>query len=366
MKDNTKLIAFHLPQFHPIPENNDIWGNGFTEWFNVTKAKPLFKGHYQPHIPKDLGFYDLRVPETRYAQAELAKNYGIDGFCYYHYWFNGKLLLEQPTEEILTSKEPDFPFCFCWANESWSKRWLGEDKDVFVKQNYTEADHIKHAQYLSKFFADPRYIKNNGRPIFAIYRPSDIPEIEKTIEIFKKTCLKETGMELFIVGSNSHEWSTEVLLSYGFDAVLSFRPQLGVLPYSFTEDFNLKRLVRNITKFGVINSKLRLYDYEEAIEIMRIVEPKTFDKILPTVFLGWDNTARKGSSAIVMKGNTPDLFLEEIKRVYTKLNNSAENNNLIFINAWNEWAEGCHLEPDFRNNHSYLQVIKKFKQSINE
>lgn len=366
MSSTTRLIAFNLPQFHPIPENDAIWGDGFTEWFNVTKAKPLFKNHYQPHRPKDFGFYDLRVPETRLAQAEMAQEYGIDGFCYYHYWFNGKLLLERPTEEILISKEPQFPFCFCWANESWSKRWLGEDKDVFVQQKYSDEDHIVHAKYLSKYFQDERYIKINNQPIFTIYRPSDIPNIEKAISIYKDICFKETGLELFLIGSNSHEWDTDVLLNYGFDAVLSFRPQLGVLPFSYTDEFNTDRLIRNIKKFGIFNGGLRLYDYSEAIEIMKLVEPKNFDKIMPTVFLGWDNTARKGESAIVIQGNTPELFLNELNRVHYKLNQSKINNKVIFINAWNEWAEGCHLEPDMKNEYSYLEAIRKFKNLINE
>jgi hypothetical protein len=365
MSAQTKLIAFHLPQFHPVPENNATWGKGFTEWFNVTRAKPLFKNHYQPHLPKDLGFYDLRVPETRMAQAELAKQFGIDGFCYYHYWFHGKLILERPVEEILKQKQPDFPFCFCWANESWSKRWLGEDKDIFVQQKYSMEDHKQHALYLCKFFLDERYIKVNNRPIFAIYRPSDIPNIEEAITIYKEICLKETGLELFLVGSNSHEWDTNVLLNYGFDAVLNFRPQLGVLPHALNERFNKQRLFRNIMKFGLFNGKLRRYDYEEAIEIMKLVELENFDKILPTVFLGWDNTARKGESAIVISGNTPEKFLSEMNRINFKLNQSKESNKIIFINAWNEWAEGCHLEPDMKNEYSYLEAIRKFKDATN-
>jgi len=359
-----KLVAFYLPQFHPIPENSRLWGEGFTEWHNVTKAKPLFGGHYQPQLPLDMGFYDLRVPETRVAQAEIAKQYGIDAFCYYHYWFNGKLLLERPTEEILKSKEPDFPFCFCWANESWSKRWLGEDKDVFVQQHYSENDHVNHALYLSPFFADPRYLRIGNRPLFTIYRPSDIPDIEKAISVFKEICLKETGLELFIVGSNSHEWSTAKLLSYGFDGVLSFRPQLAVLPFSGSEEFIFKRLLRNISKFGVFNPKLRLYDYAEAIEIMQLVEAETFDKIMPTVFVGWDNTARKGGAGIVIEGNTPDLFLQELNRVNNKLQKVEENNGIIFVNAWNEWAEGSHLEPDVKWGHAFLESVKKFKSQF--
>ena len=174
-------IAIYLPQYHPIPENDEWWGKGFTEWTNATKARPLFDGHYQPHLPTDLGFYDLRLAEARIAQAEMAKQYGIYGFCYYHYWFNGKLVLERPLEEVLKSNRPDFPFMMCWANENWTKVWDGNSNQILLEQKYSEQDDLDHIRYLLPYLKDPRYIKVNGKPILAIYKSALLPNFEKTI-----------------------------------------------------------------------------------------------------------------------------------------------------------------------------------------
>ena len=196
-------IAIYLPQFHPIPENDEWWGKGFTEWTNVTKAKPMFKGHHQPKLPGDLGFYDLRLPGIMEQQAELARAHGIFGFCFYHYWFNGKRLLNTPVDNMLSSGKPDFPFMLCWANETWSRRWLGEEKEILIKQTYSEEDDHLHAQWLcEKPFSDSRYIKVNGRPVFIIYRPSDLPDYQKTLLIIKETALKAGLKEPYIIGSN--------------------------------------------------------------------------------------------------------------------------------------------------------------------
>ncbi len=192
MNDKIKAIAIHLPQFHPTPENDEWWGTGFTEWTNVAKAQPLFPKHYQPHLPADLGFYDLRLAETRNVQAEMAKAYGIYGFCYYHYWFNGKRILEKPLDEILAKKEPAFPFMLCWANETWSRRWLGEEKEILIKQTYSEKDDYNHAEWLCKMvFSDSRYITINGRPAFMFYRPHDLPDYKKTLQVFKDAAKKK-------------------------------------------------------------------------------------------------------------------------------------------------------------------------------
>jgi hypothetical protein len=180
-----RLIAFYLPQFHPIPENDDWWGKGFTEWRNVVQAKPLFPGHYQPHLPADLGFYDLRVPETRQAQADLAREYGIHGFCYYHYWFKGRRLLERPFNEVLTSGQPDFPFCLCWANESWTRAWDGQSGVILMKQEYSEEDDYQHIRWLSNVFRDKRYIRYEGKPLFLVYRVRDLPNPLQTTEIWR-------------------------------------------------------------------------------------------------------------------------------------------------------------------------------------
>ena len=223
-----RLIAFHLPQFHPILENDQWWGQGFTEWTNVTKAKPLFRGHYQPRLPTDLGYYDLRVPEARAAQAELARSYGIEGFCYWHYWFHGNRLLERPVDEILASGEPDFPFCLAWANESWTRSWLGDEREVLVEQKYSEKDDRLHARWLARAFADPRYIHVNGRPMLVVYRPMDLPEAQRTTDIFREECRRLGQPEPYLVGIDAHCPGTD-MRQFGFDTTEHHEPQLGVL-----------------------------------------------------------------------------------------------------------------------------------------
>ena len=235
VKGNARLIAFYLPQFHPIPENDTWWGRGFTEWTNVCQAKPLFREHYQPRLPADMGFYDLRVPETRAAQAELAREHGIEGFCYWHYWFQGRRLLWRPFNDVLQSGEPDFPFCLAWANESWSRRWLGEEEDVLAAQTYSDDDDVHHIQWLLQAFADRRHITVNGRPLFLIYRPRHLPDPQRTTDVFRTECVKAGLPEPFLVGIDAHCQNFDCR-SIGFDGTLSFEPQLGILPGAFEPD----------------------------------------------------------------------------------------------------------------------------------
>lgn len=359
-----RFIAHYLPQFHPINENNSWWGTGFTEWTNVTKAKSLFKDHRQPILPSDLGFYDLRVAETRVEQAEMARHYGIDGFCYYHYWFNGKQLLERPINEVLASKKPDFPFCLCWANETWSRRWTGDEKEILIKQEYSQEDDVLHANHLMKYFEDERYIKIDGRCVFVIYRPGDLPNARATVETIKSTAVSRGLKEPFVIGSNAHLWDNQKILSFGFDTVLNFRPQLGVLPNMTVEGFNVNRLWKNIREHGVYDGELNIYKYQEAVRLMAKLEPERYDDLIPSVFVGWDNTARRGKKGIVMVDNLPNLFEEELIRVIEKLKLTEKNHGLLFINAWNEWAEGNKLEPDFFNGNSHLEVIKRIKSQL--
>lgn len=353
-------VAIYLPQFHPIPENDAWWGRGFTEWTNVTAAKPLFQGHYQPHLPTDSGYYDLRVPEVREAQAEMARAYGIHGFCYYHYWFKGKRLLERPFEEVLHSGKPDFPFMLLWANETWSRRWLGEERDILIKQEYSAADDQKHASYLANVFTDPRYIRVNGRPVFVIYRPLDLPDARATIDRIRQAANK-AGLEPLIVASNSHVAINRQheLLDMGFDLVLDFSPQLGVLPQFMDNRFSWKRFWRNGLKHGQFDGKLKLYSYVEALEAMISIEPPDFSKAMPCVFVGWDNVPRRGANGIVVYGNDPEMFEAELRRAKAKLEVTEGNHDLLFINAWNEWAEGNHLEPDKKNGPAFLESIKR-------
>ena len=352
-----KPIAIYLPQFHPIPENDKTWGEGFTEWTNVTKARPLFKGHYQPQLPADLGFYDLRLEETRMQQEVLAKEFGIKGFCYYHYWFNGKRILHEPLDRKLKNSKEDLPFMLFWANETWSRRWLGEERDIIMKQTYSDEDDLLHINWLIDVFKDSRYIKINQRPVFVIYRPLDLPDIKKTLSVFNQECDRKGVERPYFIASNSHIGTYDIR-ELGFDAILNFEPQLGVLPY-FNDDRKSFRKFRNNLKFGVFNSKYKLYDYKQAKELMF---KRKFDyHYFPSSLVNWDNTSRRGKNGIVLCNSSPEIFEEYMIREIRKFESMEMNNeeeNLFFINAWNEWAEGNHLEPDKANGKSYLEAVR--------
>ena len=225
MKQHAKrVIAFYLPQYHPFPENDRWWGAGFTEWRNVVKARPLFRGHYQPHLPADLGFYDLRVPEVRQQQAALAERYGLSGFCYYHYWFNGHRLMQRPVEEMLASGKPDFPFMLCWANENWTRAWDGGEQEVLIRQEYSEEDDRAHIRYLlDEVFRDPRYIRVDGKPVFAVYRSALFPDIRRTIEVWREEATAR-GVELYLCRVESFNAAGREELAVGFDAAIEFQP----------------------------------------------------------------------------------------------------------------------------------------------
>jgi Glycosyltransferase WbsX len=349
-----RVIAFYLPQYHPIPENDEWWGKGFTEWTNTSNAKPLFKEHYQPHLPADLGFYDLRLAETRQAQADLARAYGIHGFCYWHYWFHGKRLLEQPVNAILDSGEPDFPFCLAWANESWSRRWLGEDKEILIEQKYSPEDDKAHAEWLVNCFADPRYIKVGDRPLFSIYRPTSLPDPKSTTQLIREVC-KSAGLpDPYLVGINAHSRHID-MRTLGFDSTEDHSPQLGVLQDVFNDDRSLKRLARNL-KQGLWSAKLKIYKYADAIDLMESSRPKYPHH--PGFFVGWDNTARRGENAIVMTGSTPDIVATHLSRVINNVSNVPLDERIIFLNAWNEWAEGMYLEPNSLHGTRLLEAIR--------
>ena len=351
-----RSIAIHLPQFHPTPENNEWWGKGFTEWTNVVKAKPSFKGHYQPHLPADLGFYDLRLAQTREDQAALAKQYGIDGFCYYHYWFEGQKLLHEPVEAILKDKKPDFPFCLFWANESWSRRWLGEEKEVLMKQTYSEKDDEEHIHYLLEFFKDERYIKINGRPLFLIYRPYDLPDVAKTIATFKRIA-KENGLpEPYLVASNAQDRDKNPH-DYGFDDVLFFEPKLYVLSEFNKDERTLKKLVRNLLQ-GVFSASKKVYSYSQYKQRAKLVNERATYKGFPCVLVGFDNSARRGKNGIVIKDQNTAEFKTSLEEAVKEVAERPEDEKLVFINAWNEWAEGNHLEPDHKDGHAYLETVK--------
>lgn len=354
-----RLISFYLPQFHPIPENDEWWGKGFTEWTNVCSARPLFRGHYQPHLPADLGFYDLRVSEAREAQAALAREYGVHGFCYYHYWFHGKRLIERPFQEILNSGKPNFPFCLCWANEPWSRRWLGEDREVLMPQNYSEQDHTAHAHWLCRVFADPRCIRVNGRPVFLIYRSNHIPNLQRALEIYRAVPVKMGLPEPYLIAIDVHDVQAD-FRKMGYDHAVAFEPALGGLPEAVADERTPRKLLRNAA-IGILSGQLKVYDYRQARNIMR---PKTSLPRIPCVLVGFDNTPRRGRNAIILRNATPEAFGEELQREMALWARSEPEVDLFFLNGWNEWAEGNHLEPDQRFGTRFLEQVKSVAEQF--
>ncbi|MDB5287602.1 MAG: glycosyl transferase group 1 [Mucilaginibacter sp.] len=349
-----KPIAIHLPQYYPFPENDEWWGKGFTEWTNVAKAKPLFKGHYQPHLPADLGFYDLRLEEARIAQAEMAKQYGIHGFCYYHYWFNGKRLLNAPVDAILQSGKPDFPFMLCWANENWTRRWDGADQQVLIKQNYSAEDDLKHIGFLMEnFFGDKRYIRVDNKPFIIIYKPGNFPDIKKTLITWRSEAIK-AGIELHIGFMKTSEYNELEGMSSGFDCVIDFQPNWNFnaivkTPYLYKLK-NKLRLGKSIYHLNDIYSYPKYVN--EIIKHKADPTPGNYPGITP----GWDNSPRKKKRAAIFDGSTPDEYGRWLKHIADRYKG---HDTYLFINAWNEWAEGNHLEPDAKWGKQYLEQTAK-------
>lgn len=350
-----RTIAIHLPQFHPIPENDAWWGKGFTEWTNVTRAVQRFPGHEQPRLPADLGFVDLRLPEARRAQADLAREHGIHGFCYYHYWFEGHRLIERPVNEIVASGEPDFPFSLCWANETWSRRWLGEEREILIKQTYSMQDHLAHARWLCGPFADRRYIRVDGRPLFLVYRPLDVPELDRAVDVYRETVQRELGCDLYLVGVDGHHPGRD-FRAHGFDHTMNFRPQLGLVPEVMNDGFSVGKLLRNL-RLGTVNGTLKTIDYAEFLARME-AGASANEHSFPCVVVGWDNSARRGNKGVVVTGATPAEFQRQVERGLARARAKTGDERLLFVNAWNEWAEGNYLEPDLRHGRAYLEALR--------
>jgi lipopolysaccharide biosynthesis protein len=352
-----KPIAIHLPQFHPIPENDVWWGKGFTEWSNVTKAKPLFKGHHQPHLPADLGFYDLRLGETREDQARLAQQYGIYGFCYYHYWFNGKRLLNRPLDDMIASKKPDFPFMLCWANENWTRRWDGKDHQILMRQDYNTRDDADHIRFLwERFFSDSRYIRVDNKPFFVVYRPALNPDMPKTLEIWRNTAIKLGFGDLYLGYMYTKEHNID-FTDCGFDCAIEFQPDFRDLTPRITENI----LNRALHKFRLRRSPYidnRIFDYQAYARKMmaeRKIQPNVYPGITPM----WDNAARRKTGATIFKGSSPDVYKEWLSHIVKEYKTVQRDQKFVFLNAWNEWAEGNHLEPCQRWDRQYLEATKQ-------
>ena len=365
MKENKiKAIALLLPQFHPNDENNKWWGNGFTEWTNVTRSKPRFRGHYQPHLPADLGFYDLRLPDTRKAQADLAREHGIHGFCYYHYWFNGRRILERPFNEVLESGQPDFPFCLCWANENWTRTWSGGDKDILLKQEYCEDDDRAHIKELLPAFLDPRYIRIDDKPLFLLYRTELLPNPARTAAIWQEEARKAGLPGLYLARVENFERDIDPE-SIGFDAAVEFSPdgwEMGRRLYN-------TQVHRALIKMGLLpefleNSGVFSYRAMTHGKMKRAEPPFTrFHCVSPS----WDNSARRSKNARVLVDSTPELYENWLLHTAQRtIKEQPSNKQILFINAWNEWAEGAHLEPDQKWGLAYLEATQRALSNIDK
>ena len=342
-----RLIAFYLPQFHPIAENDQWWGKGFTEWTNVTKAQPLFEEHYQPHLPTELGFYDLRLRQTRHEQIELAKSYGIDGFCYHYYWFSGKRLLNKPIDDMLADPASEMPFCFCWANENWTRRWDAADHEVLIAQQYREEDDLAFIQELAPVFRDPRYIRVDGKPLLIVYRVQHLPDPSRTAAIWRNHC-REAGIgEIHLCAALTH--GNESFRQYGFDSGVEFPPH-NLRDASVNAEIQFFNPFKGyVLQFATIARSYLTRDYAD--------EP-----VFKTVFPSWDNTARTGQRAVVVLNGTPANYAHWLSSTIEKTLQAGASDPLVFINAWNEWAEGCHLEPDRKYGRAFLEATAAAKR----
>lgn len=347
-----KLIAYYLTQFHPTPENNKWWGRGITEWNNVSRAVPQFVGHYQPRLPGELGFYDLRIEDNILRQVELAKMYGIAAFCFYFYWFDGKRLLERPLDIFVKSENIDFPFCLCWANESWTKAFLGNSREVIMKQNKTTESYKTFIHDAFPYLADNRYFTVKGKKVLQVYKPQDVPDCEKILEYWRSYCLQKGIGELYIIGCWTCDNSEENFIAKGFDAVSEFQPGAA---YGYMKNINKK------LPFVSENFNGAVYSYEELVNNQIYKKNDKVSKLYRAIMPMWDNTARRNNKGnLIFDGSTPELYKKWLKDVI--LSNRKRNDlddNLIFINAWNEWGEGAYLEPDKRFGYAYLQATKE-------
>ena len=338
-----KIIAFYLPQFHPIPENDREWGKGFTEWNNVSKAVPQFFGHYQPKLPGELGYYDLRLKTVQQRQIELAKQYGIDGFCYHHYWFDGKRVLEGPFQKVLDNPDLDLPFCLCWANENWTRRWDGLDDDIILMQNHSPEDDIAFIKNITPALKDKRYIHVNKKPLLIIYRPGLLPDPAATADRWRAYAKAEGIGGLHIVAASTFGFND--FESIGYDGLVQFPPH--TVPAS---EITKQKTILNPSYKG------RIYDFKEfSINSIKILAGEKH--IFPSVMMGWDNEARTPGTGNVFDGATPGEYKKWLNASFDFVQeNNSQDEQIVFINAWNEWAEGTYLEPDKRYGYAYLHA----------
>ena len=368
-----KVIAFYLPQFHNIPENDEWWGDGFTEWVNVKKSKPLYEGHYQPRVPLNGNYYDLLDDNVKLWQASLAKKYGVYGFCYYHYWFSGHKLLQKPMEQMLANKAIDLPFCVCWANEPWTKAWVGDTKKVLIPQNYGgEEEWREHFEYLLPFFRDDRYIKINGRPLFVLYRPEIVNCLNPMLDYWNQLAMENGFTNGFCFAYQNVDFD----LIKGkddsrFDMNIEFEPLYAYRDMTAGQHKYLRRMRRLVSNWAGKHFGIDLLKYGE--NFFNKNKPLSYDKAweailkrklaskknVPGAFVGFDNSPRRGKNgAKIYDGATPEKFQQYFSK-QVKRAREVYHSDMLFITAWNEWAECGYLEPDEKYKYGYLEAIKK-------
>jgi len=384
LSDRARVIAYYLPQYYPTPENDEWWGKGFTEWTNVAKARPLYPGHDQPRVPRDLGFYDLRVPETRQAQADLAAANGVEGFCYWHYWFAGRRVLNRPFDEVLKSGKPDFPFCLGWANETWTGAWMGAKDRILIEQTYPGMqDHADHFAFLLKAFRDERYIRVDGKPVFAILFPHKLPESKQVTDFWRQLATKAGLPGLHLVALAERSELPFDARAMGFDAVCSGN-QLKIHAYLMFSGYRdeVRRLERQLVdgpisqirfevearelvlRYQLLARKNQLlgrpryvYQYRDAMRFF--LHRHGFGvPTYPTLVPNWDHSPRCGTRSVILHGSTPGLWRQHVREVIESVQDNSSEHRLVFVKSWNEWAEGNYLEPDLRHGDAYLRVLR--------
>ena len=348
-----RVVAFHLPQFHPIPENDTWWGPGFTEWTNTVKARPLYPGHVQPHLPADLGFYDLRLPEARAAQAGLAQRYGVSAFCYWHYWFAGRRLLERPVREIVKSGEPDMPFCLGWANQTWTGIWHGAPGRILVEQTYPgRADDVAHFEELLPAFGDRRYFTVDGRPVFYVFRPEQLPDPAGWCRRWRKMARANGLAGMYLIAEMTDLLGRgpvcENPVALGFDAGVYVRLPARTSPL---------RVLGLRAARKLLDSGPEVYPYRA--DPRPVPERYRAGHVYTAVFPNWDNTPRSGRNGLVLSGSHPSLFAAQVEAAARAVADCALDERLVFVKSWNEWAEGNYVEPDVEFGHGWLEALRE-------
>lgn len=357
-----RFITFYLPQYHPVKENDEWYGKGFTEWTNVAKAKQLYKGHYQPHVPADLGFYDLRIPEVRREQAKMAQEYGIEAFCYWNYWFgNGKQLLEMPIWEVYKDKQITLPFCLAWANHSWEKKMWDKkgNNQMLMEQKYLGIEDYKNYFYtMLPLFKDERYFKVNGKLFFIIYNPLESEQIKVFVDLWRSLADKEGLEGFYFVGKDFDGRFRKQILDIGLDAVYEDNV-LNIHHHLSTIKKGMLFLQRKILKMPTV------FNYKDAINYM-VSENAKRKEVIPVIAPNWDHSPRSANNAMILHDCKPEYFKRLIEKAVDAVKDKDKEEQIILIKAWNEWGEGNHLEPDLKYGKGYLDAVKSFASDIGD